>query len=601
MFKNLAIVVLAISVLLFFRIWNFGAEGVTYDEPIYLEAGREYFKALGAGKFEQEFWDLNKEHPPMTKYVLGFADWVGRDAFGLGEKVKDKYVPVRVMSVLLSLGSILGAYMLARFYLSKPQALLASLIVGLMPIFIGYSRLSGHEMVVTFFVVWCWYFYLRYKIKNRSSAWWLMNLFAILAFASRFNAVLAIFPIWLWEFFMLFKKNNPKTFLTEISKLVFLPVSMWVGIYLIWPYWWTDTWNSIHKTLGHWGGDPKELFLGQVQTAPIWYYLVYFWAQTPTLILMLGAIGLIYILVKIYRNQDKEFRGKYIFLLGMFLCWFLWSFASIKQGGLRYILPVYIPFGILSVIGVDLVMKRFKLIGVQKGLVYVLLIGYLVGINVQTQFWYLDYYNVLVGGSKQVYENKMFSLGFWGQGTLEAVQKISGMAGQGEKIGFWVYLMPEHLLVEYLDKEKNQTGIYKNDLEGIKKADWILVNSSMYLLENQSDIFKNYILVETIEGPQRVSMFEIYKKIVNNCLNNMILDKIFSFLKDIKIWQFGLLCSVIVAVFLFNLAWIDSYTADESVHTATGYSYVRYGDFRSNSEHPPIIKILAGMSLYLVG
>lgn len=46
------------------------------------------------------------------------------------------------------------------------------------------------------------------------------------------------------------------------------------------------------------------------------------------------------------------------------------------------------------------------------------------------------------------------------------------------------------------------------------------------------------------------------------------------------------------------LAAIDDATiVDEIAHIPAGYSYVRYGDFRLNPEHPPLVKDLAGLPL----
>jgi hypothetical protein len=60
-----------------------------------------------------------------------------------------------------------------------------------------------------------------------------------------------------------------------------------------------------------------------------------------------------------------------------------------------------------------------------------------------------------------------------------------------------------------------------------------------------------------------------------------------------------IVCSLIL---LFSLAAITSFlqespTFDETVHLFSGYSYVRWGDFRANPEHPPLAKVLAALPL----
>lgn len=41
---------------------------------------------------------------------------------------------------------------------------------------------------------------------------------------------------------------------------------------------------------------------------------------------------------------------------------------------------------------------------------------------------------------------------------------------------------------------------------------------------------------------------------------------------------------------------LDSFTIDEAYHIAAGASYLRWGDFRVNPEHPPLVKLVAGLA-----
>ena len=54
---------------------------------------------------------------------------------------------------------------------------------------------------------------------------------------------------------------------------------------------------------------------------------------------------------------------------------------------------------------------------------------------------------------------------------------------------------------------------------------------------------------------------------------------------------------LISASVMLVLARADSLTMDELAHIPSGYSYVRYLDFRLNPEHPPILKALSGFPL----
>src|SRR5580658_2160099 len=45
----------------------------------------------------------------------------------------------------------------------------------------------------------------------------------------------------------------------------------------------------------------------------------------------------------------------------------------------------------------------------------------------------------------------------------------------------------------------------------------------------------------------------------------------------------------------------DGFTIDEAYHIAAGVSYVRYGDFRINPEHPPLVKLWVGSVIAATG
>jgi hypothetical protein len=46
---------------------------------------------------------------------------------------------------------------------------------------------------------------------------------------------------------------------------------------------------------------------------------------------------------------------------------------------------------------------------------------------------------------------------------------------------------------------------------------------------------------------------------------------------------------------------LDGFTVDEAYHIAAGVSYVKYGDFRINPEHPPLVKLWVGSVIAATG
>lgn len=68
-------------------------------------------------------------------------------------------------------------------------------------------------------------------------------------------------------------------------------------------------------------------------------------------------------------------------------------------------------------------------------------------------------------------------------------------------------------------------------------------------------------------------------------------------------WHVALAASLLAAMFLLSFGAMrgDSPIVDEVPHIAAGYSYLHYGDYRLNPEHPPLIKDLAGLPLQFMG
>lgn len=78
-------------------------------------------------------------------------------------------------------------------------------------------------------------------------------------------------------------------------------------------------------------------------------------------------------------------------------------------------------------------------------------------------------------------------------------------------------------------------------------------------------------------------------------------QKIIQIYNKIPLWVFTLVITCILAILAFSSSAGDSLTIDESPHIASAYSYVITGDYRLNPEHPPLLKLLSGYSIWLGG
>lgn len=79
----------------------------------------------------------------------------------------------------------------------------------------------------------------------------------------------------------------------------------------------------------------------------------------------------------------------------------------------------------------------------------------------------------------------------------------------------------------------------------------------------------------------------------------MILHKLLQIYNRIPLRVFTISITLILAILAFSSSAGDSLTVDESPHIAAGYSYVVEGDYRLNPEHPPLPKLLSGISIWV--
>jgi len=69
-------------------------------------------------------------------------------------------------------------------------------------------------------------------------------------------------------------------------------------------------------------------------------------------------------------------------------------------------------------------------------------------------------------------------------------------------------------------------------------------------------------------------------------------------------WSYCLAAGALIAAFLLQIFFasrIKSPVFDEPAHIAAGLSYVETGEFTANPQHPPLLKEMSGLSLWLAG
>ncbi|MFT5431994.1 MAG: 4-amino-4-deoxy-L-arabinose transferase-like glycosyltransferase, partial [Myxococcota bacterium] len=401
----LAIFALAVSV----RVLDAGAQGETCDEWAYVGAGEIYAENLAGGSFRAADWKINREHPAVGKLFYAALASV----FGSGPEV------ARVGAGVLNALTVMIAFLIALRLGGLGVAVGAGLTLSLLPPVLAHANIGTLDTPLTFFYTLTMGFFLRALTdrKRRTSALFWAALFAGLAIGVKFSAGLLL-PFVLVTWLLWHLREIRKTGQVPMPWTLYIaPVVVLLPVVLTWPWLWSDTLAHLIDTLGHWKKIPgPEVFMGKLtRLRPRYYFVAWFAAATPALVLVFGAIG---IGVALIRRKKP-----WLFVLGWLALPFFWSFVSLKQGGYRYVYPAFIPLGILVGLGLNRVAEL-----ISTRAIVPLLAGLLIylGATVASSRPYHHYYfNEWVGGAGVVYEKRLFQIGFWGEGQHEAIKFLN--------------------------------------------------------------------------------------------------------------------------------------------------------------------------------
>ncbi|MBU2515089.1 glycosyltransferase family 39 protein [bacterium] len=242
---------------------------------------------------EAAFWEWSRHlaagyyaHPPMTAWLVALTS----NLFGINE------YSVRLSAILLHLGTVFFVYLIAVEILkSKQYAFLSSLLYALLPL----SFVIGTMMTTDANLVFCFtaavYFIKKAVVDQQKNHWYSASIACGGMLLTKFMAALFFPGIF---FFLLVHKQYRKIFLTKepyiaafISLVIFSP-------FLYWNYknnWLTFQFNLYvrHREEGFDFIKPAEFLLGQSLAA-------------SPVVLVSGAIALVYLLILIYRAKVKN-------------------------------------------------------------------------------------------------------------------------------------------------------------------------------------------------------------------------------------------------------------------------------------------------------
>ncbi len=494
--------------------------GMLWDELAVATNGETYIGYFKNLNFSQRNWSLNDEHPPLGKYIYGVARKITKASSFLTRL--DPLYPEsrsltfsRFFSVLMGGISLAVLFLMSTKYFGRGVGLLAVLFLGTNPHFLAYTRIACLEMpILMFSLLFVWAFLTAlnrdtpktgYSRFGSIPTWVVVGVLLGAALASRFNGVFLCF---LYETGLLLfykkdlftKKHIWKVFISALS-LIFL--------YIIWPWLWQDPVRNFLESIDR-GLEVhiKEYFLGRYSFNTPFYYFIYFLATVPLLQLFFFAFE---ILGRFFRVKGKPLKRDsflIIFLFLYFLTPFLASFVPLKQDGIRYV-QFYLPaFAILSALGFYNLILRVRNYSTLR-------VGIIIGVVLCSLYipfrfypYYMDYYNKLFGSLQKIAQNKTFEMGWWGEGSLEAVGKVNSIAKPGERV--FVDFAPGHTVPSFLE------GIRTIRNRGAD-PDYIILNlfAKWYGDGDKTESYikeQNYKLIYEVKVADKVTIVWVYGK-----------------------------------------------------------------------------------------
>lgn len=448
---EICLTILLIIAALAVRCYGLMDNGLTWDEPVTVNAGVGTIVAITQFNFNGSIWAMNFEHPPIGKYIYGIAIWLlnGSQTDYTG------YIIAKLVSVLLGAAACLLVYFIGQKLFNKSVGFAAAFILAFIPVFVANTQIAALDSPIAFFFTLTMYLFIL-AVKNNSKLYYCASAVSLgLLIGVKLNGLL-ILPV-LAAFYLLHRyeyltKNKLKSanvpkikgkksaiqeensslqtikaYIPPAGFAVFCVITI-LTVFLLWPWLWFGTVSRLNMTFSHWAYTPQEYFLGSLGQAPVYYYIIYFIVTTPLLLFIPLALG-------VYRAIRSKDVYKYAILLWLIIP-FAYSFSSLKQGGMRYLIMIYPAVALLCGYGLyeiaEWIGKMNFVPTIKKAMLPALCaitVIYLIICLASVQPYYLDYYNSLAGGYQNIHDSRSFNFGWWGEGIYGAEKYISDVGG----------------------------------------------------------------------------------------------------------------------------------------------------------------------------
>lgn len=459
------------------RLWNLNGMGRTWDEAAYVEWGHAFIVMIKNKDFTNPFWheDSSSGFPPLSKYLYGAASTLDVNSIDSNGKITFNYdyTHARLVSVLFSSLAVVLIVLMGWECVSPFVGVTAGTILSMLPFFLGLSQTATLESLIVFFFT-ATVFSLINLLKSFSKKKIIITgvLFGLTMSVKYSNILLVplIICIYLIWYFQVRKRR--RFYLSVVMPVFGILLIGFLTFFILWPMPWFHLKEVLlyNQELRNYPFSVPEVFFGKLMLIPKIYFFVYFAITTPLLILTLFLVGL--------KSMDRKRTWILTSIIIWFMLPFLQSFYNYKQHGIRHIIEIYAPLSIVAGIGLEYFALKMRSVKYIKPILLLLLVSYLFLILFRISPYYLDYFNEVVGGTKNVYEKRIFQLGWWGEGVREAAYYVGKYAKPGSTVG--IALSPPHVMPPL---PKLSIKAYSSK----EKYDYVIVNYYNILREGFND------------------------------------------------------------------------------------------------------------------
>ncbi len=336
------------------------------DEPVYIDAGKIYFPLLKHLKIGASGWDINYEHPPLVKLLIGLTLYLNTFLAHPLEELLAARIPSIIMGTLL----VVAIYWLGRAPVGRVVALVAALCLAFSPWLAFFSAIAYLDIpmtaLITIAYLLCWH------ALQRPALYLLSAVLVGLAAANKYPAVLAVPSMILFTvyYFFLIRPHLP------VEQRSSMPWGWWIGSVIlapltflaadpaIWPspyglliHSFTFEWN--HAAQGH-----PTFMAGQFSThAPHWAILYILLTKISIFVTAFAAFCACYALVQLIRFHlhAPSIQISDATLLSFILLWLigiigLFSLLTIVVGT-HYELPAAPPVALAGAYGLAILLR----------------------------------------------------------------------------------------------------------------------------------------------------------------------------------------------------------------------------------------------------